>query len=106
MVSNFVHRGQSESNRMTSIKALMARYQQLREVGYATDDGTKVNQVAKSLNEVGISIIDQSGNFRNFATVMDELGAKWNSLDNRQKAYIATTFAGTHQQPNFFTCCF
>jgi hypothetical protein len=34
------------------------------------------------------------GNFRNFATVMDELGAKWESLSNREQAYIATSFAG------------
>lgn len=84
-----------------SLKSLMARYQQLRESGFAEEDGTRVNQVAKALNEVGIQIIDMEGNFRDFTTVLDELGAKWDSLTNRQKAYISTTFAGTHQQARF-----
>lgn len=72
----------------------MARYQSLKEKGYAEEDGTQVNQVAKSLKEVGIEIIDQQGNFRNFGIVMDELGKKWKGLSNRQQAYISTTLAG------------
>jgi hypothetical protein len=38
--------------------------------------------------------VDSQGQFRNFGTVMNEIGAKWNTLDSRQKAYIATTVAG------------
>jgi TP901 family phage tail tape measure protein len=77
-----------------SLKAIMARYQQLRERGFSEEDGMAVNQVAKALGEVNIQIMDSEGNFRNFATVMDELGAKWESLSNREQAYIATSFAG------------
>jgi TP901 family phage tail tape measure protein len=84
-----------------SLKNMMARYQQLREKGFAEEDGTQVNQVSKSLNEVGIKIMDAQGQFRNFGTVMDELGSKWKDLDNRHKAYIATTLAGTNQQSRF-----
>jgi TP901 family phage tail tape measure protein len=83
------------------IKSILARIQQLREKGFTEEDNTNVNQVAKALNEVGIQLLDQQGNFRNFGDVMDELGAKWNSLTSRQKAYLATTIAGTYQQSRF-----
>jgi TP901 family phage tail tape measure protein len=73
------------------IKSILARVQSLKEKGFDSTDGTSVNQVSKALNAVGIQLMDSSGQFRNFSTVLDELGAKWNTLDSRQKAYIATT---------------
>lgn len=77
-----------------SIKSILARVQNLKEYGFDEEDGTQVNQVAKALAEVGIQLMDARGQFRNFGDVMDELGAKWNSLDSRQQAYLATTIAG------------
>lgn len=84
-----------------SIKSILARVQSMRESGFVEEDGTSVNQVAKALDAVNIRLMDSTGNFRNFGTVMDELGAKWGTLDNRQKAYLATTVAGTYQQSRF-----
>jgi TP901 family phage tail tape measure protein len=77
-----------------SMKSILARVQSLKEYGFDETDGTKVNQVAKSLATVGIKLMDAKGQFRNFGTVMNELGAKWSTLDSRQKAYLATTVAG------------
>lgn len=85
-----------------SIKSILARIQNMKEQGFSEEDGTQVNQVAKSLNAVGIALLDNNGQFRNFGKVMDELGAKWSSLDSRQKAYLSTTIAGTYQQSRFF----
>jgi TP901 family phage tail tape measure protein len=84
-----------------AMKSIMARYQSLKEKGFDEEDGTKVNQVAKALAEAGILMVDAQGQFRNFGTVMDELGSTWDTLDSRQKAYIATTLAGTYQQSRF-----
>lgn len=84
-----------------SVKSIIARVQSLREKGFDSEDGTQVNQVSKALDRVGIQLIDAQGNFRNFGTVMDELGAKWTTLSNRQQAYIATTVAGSYQQSRF-----
>ena len=85
----------------TGLKTIMARYQQLTEKGYVEEDGTKVNNVAKALNEAGIKMIDATGQFKNFGDVMDELGGKWDKLDNRTKAYIANAMAGTYQLSRF-----
>jgi soluble lytic murein transglycosylase-like protein len=84
-----------------SVKSMMARIQSMKENGFDETDGTKVNQVAKALNAVGVQLMDSQGQFRNFGNVMDELGAKWKNLDSRQKAYVATTVAGTYQQSRF-----
>ncbi|OPH47626.1 phage tail tape measure protein [Paenibacillus ferrarius] len=84
-----------------SIKSIIARVQSLKEKGFDEEDGTKINQVSKALAEVGIRLVDEKGNFRNFGTVMDELGAKWGTLTSRQKAYISTTTAGSFQSSRF-----
>jgi hypothetical protein len=85
-----------------ALKSIFARLENLKEKGFDQTDGTKVNQVSKALATIGVNLMDQQGQFRNFGTVFDELGAKWGSLDSRQKAYIATTVAGTYQQARFF----
>ncbi|PGZ96941.1 phage tail tape measure protein [Bacillus pseudomycoides] len=77
-----------------SIKSILARIQNMKEKGFAEEDGTQVNQVAKALAAVDIQLMDSQGQFRNFGDVMDELGAKWDGLDSRQKAYLSTTIAG------------
>lgn len=84
-----------------SIKSIIARVQNMKEKGFDEEDGTKVNQVAQALDVVGIKLIDAQGQFRDFGIVMDELGAKWASLDSRSQAYIATTVAGSFQQSRF-----
>ena len=84
-----------------SIKSIIARFQQLKEQGFSEEDGTQVNQVAKALAEVGIQLIDSQGQFRNFGIVMDELGEKWKTLDNRHRAYLSTVIGGSYQQARF-----
>lgn len=84
-----------------SVKSILARMESMKQTGFSSDDNTSVNQVAKALASVNIQLMDSSGNFRNFGTIMDELGSKWGSLSNRQQAYIATTMAGTYQQSRF-----
>jgi phage pi2 protein 07 len=84
-----------------SVKSILARVQNLKEKGFDEIDGTQINQVAKALDSVGIKITDSQGQFRNFGTVLDELGGKWKGLDSRQKAYLSTVVAGTYQQSKF-----
>lgn len=84
-----------------SIKSILARVQNLQENGFDETDGTKINDVAKALATVDIALVDSTGQFRNFGTVMDELGANWENMDSRTKAYVATTVAGSYQQSRF-----
>lgn len=82
---------ESASSIGDSLKATLARIQNLKKYGFDEEDGTKVNEVARALKEAGIALIDSTGQFRNLGIVMDELGEVWDGLDSRQKAYIATT---------------
>lgn len=86
-----------------NVKTILARMSELTEKGYTEEDNTKINDVAKALSAVGIALTDDEGKFRNFADVIDELGAKWQSLDERTKAYVATALAGTRQQSRLYT---
>jgi TP901 family phage tail tape measure protein len=73
------------------VKSILARVQSLKQNGFDETDGTKINTVAKALATIGVKLVDATGQFRNFGTVMNEIGARWKDLDSRQKAYIATT---------------
>lgn len=85
----------------TAVRSMMMRFQQIKEKGFSEEDGTKINQVAKALSEVGISILDSTGQFKEFSGVMDELGGKWQGLDSKTKAYLSTMMAGTMQGSRF-----
>lgn len=92
---------ESASTIGSSINSILVRMQSLKDIGFDVQDGTKASQVAKAFAEVGIELKDSQGNFRDFAIMMDELGAKWGALEARQKVYIATTVAGINQQQGF-----
>jgi TP901 family phage tail tape measure protein len=83
----------------SAIKSIMSRVESLRAKGYDETDGTKVNQVAAALAAANVQLVDAQGQFRNFGTVLDELGAKWNTIDDRTKRYVATTVAGKTMCP-------
>lgn len=86
----------------TSFKTILARFTSLKENGFDEEDGTKINEVSKSLAQVGIELVDSTGNFNDLGGIIDQLGAKWDSLDSRTKAYLATTIAGARQQSRFY----
>jgi TP901 family phage tail tape measure protein len=88
----------------TSFKTIFARMSQLTEQGFNEEDETRINDVAIALAQVGIELTKNDGSFRNFGDVLDELGAKWNTLDSRTKAYLATTLAGKILLPSMVTC--
>ncbi|QWU14447.1 phage tail tape measure protein, TP901 family, core region [Paenibacillus sophorae] len=94
---------ESASTIGNSVKSILARMESLREKGFDEEDGTKVNDVAKALATIGVKLIDTQGNFRDFGTVMDEIGAKWSTLSNRQQAYISTATAGSYQSARFLS---
>jgi TP901 family phage tail tape measure protein len=83
-----------------SLKSLMARFQTLRETGF-TEDGQGVNDVGKALDAVGVKLLDQAGNFRNYMDVITDLSKVFPTLTSRQQAYVSTALAGTFQQSRF-----
>ena len=50
------------------------------KLGETLEDGTDLNKYSSALMAVGINIKDVSGNLKDMDSILDELGAKWQSL--------------------------
>ena len=85
----------------TSINTMISRMARITEVGYSEEDDTKLNDVAKALDTINISLTEKDNSYRNFGDVLDDVGKKWDGLDDQTRAYIATTLAGVRQQSRF-----
>lgn len=81
------------------LKTMYQRIVNLRSGGFDEEDGASINDVAKAFSSIGVAIVDISGNFRDFQTVIDEVGGKWSTLDTRTQSYIATAAAGKMYAP-------
>ena len=80
----------------TAFKTLFARIQDL-DLGKTLDDGTTLGQYSEALYSVGINIKDASGGLKDMNIILDEMGAKWQSLDKDQQVALAKSVAGVRQ---------
>lgn len=87
---------QSEDVVGTALKTIFARIQGL-SLGETLDDGTDLNKYSKALEAVGISIFDQNKELKDMDTILDEMGAKWQTLSRDQQVALAQTVAGVRQ---------
>lgn len=85
----------------TSLNSIMARLHSVKAKGYNEEDETKINDVAKALNAIDVALLDNEGNWRSMSDIFSDIAAQWDEMDDKQRAYIATTMAGTRQQ-NYF----
>ena len=85
----------------TSMKTIMARFQQIKKAGTTEDGETDVNAVETALKSVGVQLRDSEGILRDLGDVLGDLGPKWQSLDRNTQAYLGTVIAGTRQQSRF-----
>ena len=49
---------------------------------------------------MGISVLDVNGKLRDMGDVMEEIGAKWDTMTREQQVYLAQTMAGQRQYNN------
>jgi TP901 family phage tail tape measure protein len=83
----------------TAFKTIFARMREVTDIGKATEDGMSLNRVEKALESIGVPLRDVSGQFRNLEDVLIDVGNQWDTLTTIEQAYIATSLAGTRQQP-------
>lgn len=79
-----------------ALKTIFSRLQGLT-LGETLDDGTNLNKYSKALDAVGISIKTTDGQLKDMDTILDELGAKWQTLGQDQQMALAQTVAGVRQ---------
>ncbi len=80
----------------TALKTIFARIQGLN-LGETLDDGTTLNKYSQALEKVGISIFEQTGEIKNMDKILDEMAAKWVTLNKDQQIALAQTVAGVRQ---------
>ena len=84
----------------TSFRTLFSRLQGL-SLGETLEDGTTLNKYSKALNTVGIRIKETNGDMKSMNTILDELGAKWNTLGKDTQIGLAQSIGGARQYSTF-----
>ena len=84
----------------TAFKTLFARMEGLK-LGETLDDGTTLNQYSLALQKVGIDNKDANGELKNMDTILDQTGARWESLNKDQQIALAQQVAGIRQYNQF-----
>ena len=79
----------------TALKTVIARMRELSDYGKTLEDDTDINQVDSALKNVGVSLRDTKGEFRDLDEVLTDLGKKWDTLNKNQQANVAVALAGT-----------
>lgn len=67
------------------------------KLGETLEDGVDLNKYSKALQTVGVDVLDATGELRNMGDVIDELGAKWDTLSTAQQSALAQTIGGARQ---------
>lgn len=84
----------------TSFKTIFARMQGL-SLGETLDDGVDLNKYSIALQKIGVNVLDANGNLRQMDDILDDLGARWESLTEVQRVATAETVGGMRQYANF-----
>ena len=87
---------QSEEVVGTALKTIFARIQGLN-LGETLEDGTDLNKYSQALAAVGINIKDATGQLKDMDTILDEMGARWQTLAKDEQVALAQTVAGVRQ---------
>ena len=80
----------------TALKTLFARIQGL-QLGETLDDGTDLNKYSQALAKVGISIYESNGELKAMDNILNEMAAKWDTMNAAQQTALAQTVAGVRQ---------
>lgn len=80
----------------TAFKTIFSRLQGL-QLGETLEDGTDLNKYSSALMSVGISIKDANGELKDMDIILDEMGAKWQTLHRDEQMALAQTVAGVRQ---------
>ena len=93
---------QSASTIGNSLKTIFARLSSVAQ-GDTLEDGVDLTKYSKALDAVGVSVLDVNGDLRDMDSILDDLGARWDSLNDAQKVALAQTVGGVRQYNNLIS---
>ena len=86
---------QSESTVGNGLRTVFARLSSLKDGG--TEDGVDLTKYTKALKEVGVNVLDQTGQLKEMDAILDDIGEKWQTLSKNQQVALAQTVGGVRQ---------
>ena len=90
----------------TAFNTMMARLHNIKATGFNEEDATRVNDIAKALATLPepLALINSlTGEWVDMSDIFEGIAKQWDTLSDKQRAYVATTMAGTRQQNMFLT---
>lgn len=87
---------QSADSVGTGLRTLFSRLQSLK-LGESLEDGTTLTKYSQALESIGVSIKSQNGELKDMDTILNEMGAKWETLSKDQQTALAQTVGGVRQ---------
>lgn len=82
------------------LKTIYQRFADIKVSG-STEDGVDYGQYAKALQQVGVDVLDVSGQFKGMDQILSELQEVWSSLDDTMKIAVGEKVAGKFQYNRF-----
>lgn len=84
-----------------SLKTVLSRMNSIRAGKFIDEEtGEALNDVEKVLGLINISMRDVNGQFKEAEIIIDEVGAKWKTLDGNTQKAITTAMGGVYQANN------
>lgn len=77
----------------TALKTIYARIADLK-LGGEDEDGVGLGKVSGQLHQIGIEVLDETGELRDMGTVVEEIGEKWQTMSKAQQTATAEAIAG------------
>ena len=93
---------QSASTIGNSLKTIFARLSSVAQ-GDTLEDGVDLTKYSKALDQVGVSVLNATGDLRQMDDILDDLGKKWDNLTDAQKVALAQTVGGVRQYNNLIS---
>ena len=87
---------QSADSVGTGLRTLFSRLQSLN-LGETLDDGVTLTKYTKALETIGVNALDATGNLRSMDDILEDMGSKWDTLNDAQKTALAQTVGGVRQ---------
>lgn len=84
----------------TAFRTLFSRLQGL-SLGETLEDGTTLNKYSKALDTIGVRIKETNGDMKSMNVILDEIGAKWGSLNKDTQIALSQSIGGARQYSTF-----
>ena len=89
------------SSAADALETMLSRLEEAQISKLFGGSGQNASGLERSLSQAGVSLTDSMGQLRAFDQVLEDIAARWGSLEASSKLSIANAFAGTENRNGF-----